>query len=328
MHRRRACEHAECSDIVSRYGVPRAADYFRLRQLGPRTMARRKSKRRLDPKPFIGIVTALIGIIVIGGLLQSVASGIGTAVGPIILLIAAAAVAYPVIRGILIANTRRSLFEKARSTTDKNIASLVRRRAQLVQSDAYGKPQTEKWVKEIDLFIERHFRPLLTPAERKALARHYNEVTRDIESRVEDSYRTQPVFQTFSNKMMPTEFERFCADQLQMAGWDARVTSATRDQGIDVLAEKAGYRIVIQCKLYSRPVGNKAVQEVTAAKGHERANFGIVVSNNRYTAAAEQLAATNGVFLLHYSDLSKLDEILGLGRSAGDSVYALGDTQA
>jgi hypothetical protein len=34
------------------------------------------------------------------------------------------------------------------------------------------------------------------------------------------------------------------------------------------------------------------------------------VTNNRYTSAAEQLAATNGIFLLHYRDLRNLDAIL------------------
>ena len=42
----------------------------------------------------------------------------------------------------------------------------------------------------------------------------------------------------------------------------------------------------------------------------ERADFGIVVSNNRYTDSAEQLAATNRILLLHYRDLQNLDEIL------------------
>jgi restriction system protein len=62
-------------------------------------------------------------------------------------------------------------------------------------------------------------------------------------------------------------------------------------------------------------VGNKAVQEVTAAKNHERADYAAVVTNNRYTLPAEQLAATNGVLLLHYADLARLDEILAEVRS-------------
>ena len=83
-----------------------------------------------------------------------------------------------------------------------------------------------------------------------------------------------------------------------------------RDQGVDVVAEKGSIRVVVQCKLYARPVGNKSVQEVAAARAHEQASYGLVVTNNRYTTAAEQLAATNGILLLHYRDLHNLDDIL------------------
>jgi hypothetical protein len=37
-----------------------------------------------------------------------------------------------------------------------------------------------------------------------------------------------------------------------------------------------------------------------------------VVSNTKYTKAAEELASTNKVFLLHYSDLCRLENIIGL----------------
>src|ERR1700730_11505635 len=71
------------------------------------------------------------------------------------------------------------------------------------------------------------------------------------------------------------------------------VVGSLRDQGVDVVAEKNGIRLVLQCKLYSRPVGNKAVQEAAAARAHEAADYGVVVSNNRYTQDAQQLASTN-----------------------------------
>jgi restriction system protein len=69
----------------------------------------------------------------------------------------------------------------------------------------------------------------------------------------------------------------------------------------DIIAERDGKRIVVQCKFYSKPVGNKAVQEA-AARLHERA-VAIVVSNAAYTKAARQLAGTTGVILLHHDDL-------------------------
>jgi Restriction endonuclease len=133
----------------------------------------------------------------------------------------------------------------------------------------------------------------------------------------------QPPFQTFSDEMKPAEFEAFCAEELRRAGWDARVTMQSRDQGVDVVAEKNHVRVVIQCKLYARPVGNKSVQEAAAGKAHEQADYGIVVTNNRYTLAAEQLAATNGVLLLHYRDLQNLEGILSQKRGPFTQRYVM-----
>src|SRR5260370_281574 len=67
---------------------------------------------------------------------------------------------------------------------------------------------------------------------------------------------------------------------------------------------------VVHCKLYSSPVGIKAVQEIAAGQLHEQANYGIVVSNQRFTAAAVQMAATNSVLLLHHDDLRRIDQLL------------------
>jgi restriction system protein len=203
----------------------------------------------------------------------------------------------------------RSLRRKANSVTEQQLAALVRRRAQLVQSDAYGKPKMENWEKEIRGFISRHVQPSLTPDEQAALPEHTAALAMHIESIVQAAAKDQP-FQTFADNMKPAEFETYCAGELRRAGWDARVTMQSRDQGVDVIAEKNRVRVVLQCKLYASPVGNKAVQEVAAGKAHEQAHYGIVVTNNRYTSGAEQLAATNGVLLLHYRDLQNLENIL------------------
>jgi restriction system protein len=115
----------------------------------------------------------------------------------------------------------------------------------------------------------------------------------------------------FSDNMKPRDYEHLCADLLREAGWNARVTTHSRDFGVDVIAEKPDQRIVVQCKLYSSPVGLKAVQEIAAGKVHELAKHAIVVSNQRFTTAAAQIAATNGVLLLHHDDLKRIDQLLG-----------------
>lgn len=110
----------------------------------------------------------------------------------------------------------------------------------------------------------------------------------------------------------PVQFEHYCADLLNSSGWNARVTQASGDQGIDVIAMYGNVKAVLQCKKYSQPVGNAAVQEVIAGKAFEQAHVAAVVSNATYTPSAKQLASTTGVHLLHFSGLQQFAERLGL----------------
>jgi restriction system protein len=235
---------------------------------------------------------------------------VGSAIALTFLSACFAAIAYQSARILWRTRARRRLLGKVNAVINQQVASLVRRRAQLVKLDAYGKPQMEKWIREVDYFIMNHIAPSLTPMEQGILARERAAITNLLASRVEAATQAQPAFQAFCDDMTPAEFEVFCAEELRRGGWDARVTMQSRDQGVDVVAEKDGARVVLQCKLYARPVGNKSVQEVAAARAHEHANYGVVVTNNGYTLAAEQLATTNGVLLLHYLDLRNLDDIL------------------
>jgi restriction system protein len=114
----------------------------------------------------------------------------------------------------------------------------------------------------------------------------------------------------FRDGMSPEEFEHYCAALLRRARWRADVTQASGDQGVDIVAEKRGLRIVVQCKMYSKPVGNRAVQEIVAGIAHEEAQRGVVVTTVGYTSAAEALAASNNVLLLHHSQLHRIDRLL------------------
>jgi hypothetical protein len=198
----------------------------------------------------------------------------------------------------------------------QHLPALVRRREQLVTKDAYGKPRLEDWAKEIEYFIEEHIKPFLTASEESAFMRERSGFASAIAAKVEQEREAHPAFLTFSDDMTGNEFETYCAEELRRGGWNARVTMRSRDQGVDVVAEKQGVRVVLQCKLYSRAVGNKAVQEAAAGRAHEQADYGIVVSNNRYTHDAEQLASTNSILLIHYRDLRTLDDIIGMKASS------------
>ena len=205
---------------------------------------------------------------------------------------------------------QRSLLKKVYVATQEHLAALARKRMQLVQPDAYGNQKLEKWTEEIRYFLFEHLGPSLSLEEQSILPENFAALMLTIDHVIQGATLDHPSFRAFSDDMSPAEFEGFCAEELRQAGWNARVTLQSRDQGVDVVADKNHVRVVLQCKLYTGPVGNKAVQEAAAGRTHERADYGVVVTNNRYTSAAEQLAATNGVLLLHYRDLRSLDAML------------------
>jgi hypothetical protein len=289
-------------------------------------MARRRNG--INPKAMASLILTLVVLAVAVQVVKDIGRGADSVIIRVVLAIAIIGIIYLSVRIIWQANARRNaahqheatLAETSRlrelmlaqvySIIKEKMPSLKTRRVQLMQKDAYGQVQLGRWTKEIDYFIDSQIIPALTPDLRSSLAGNHATIAATIEALVESESQLDPAFQTFSDRMTPSAFEVFCAEELRRVGWDARVTLQSRDQGVDVIAEKSGRRVVLQCKLYARPVGNKSVQEAAAGRAHERADFGVVVSNNRYTAAAEQLASTNGILLLHYRDLRRLDEVI------------------
>lgn len=106
--------------------------------------------------------------------------------------------------------------------------------------------------------------------------------------------------------MSPTDYERYCAAELVAAGWDARVVAGSGDQGVDIVACRSGITAVFQCKLYSRPLSNKAIQEVHAGRLFHNAAMAAVVSNAGFSPGARMAAEQTGVHLLHHSQLRTL----------------------
>jgi restriction system protein len=108
-------------------------------------------------------------------------------------------------------------------------------------------------------------------------------------------------------EMSGVDYEKHCADLLEAAGWSVSDTAVTGDQGVDLIATKNNARVCIQCKRYSSPVGNKAVQEVTAGMTHWNGTHAVVVSNAEFTRAAKRLAESTGVVLIAETELANLE---------------------
>lgn len=194
----------------------------------------------------------------------------------------------------------------------EHIGTLGREYAMLVRRDRYGVEDRTEWIRERDYFVAKVLCPQAGFGSSSAAdtAKRMVDKAAALQAATLDDVR-------FSENMQPSEFERWCAQELERVGWRVTLTKATGDQGADVIAEKGLTRIVIQCKLYSSPVGNGAVQETFSAQRHYRADASAVVTNAGYTRAAEALAATTKVYLLHHSQLTFIDELLGMPKVVG-----------
>lgn len=112
------------------------------------------------------------------------------------------------------------------------------------------------------------------------------------------------------NQIMPViistgeEFEQFLCDRINARdGMECEKTKASGDQGVDLIVRVADKKIAIQCKLYSEPVGNSAVQEVVAGRIMYKCDLGCVVTNSTFTNSAKELASATKVELLSYKDI-------------------------
>lgn len=95
------------------------------------------------------------------------------------------------------------------------------------------------------------------------------------------------------DRMSGVEFEEFVAAQLRTVGWGVTHTASTGDYGVDLIAEKDGIVMAVQCKRQAKAVGVAAVQQVVSGALQHRCGQTVVVTNQAFTKAARQLAATH-----------------------------------
>ncbi|MFG5120485.1 restriction endonuclease [Methylorubrum sp. POS3] len=198
--------------------------------------------------------------------------------------------------------------DKIASLTDlvqEHASTLARKHMISVKKDDYGIEDRSAWTAEVDYFINKVVTPKLgqlDPNHRQLLIGLINEAA----SAGADKFRAARQVECLT----PLEFELWCSQVLKELGWQVRTTKTTGDQGADIVAEKDGKSLVIQCKLYSAPVGNKAVQEAYSAQRHYAARASAVVTNAGFTRSAQELAASTGVILMHHSQLETVDDLL------------------
>lgn len=218
------------------------------------------------------------------------------------------------------------LYLAIRAVVQRHVHTLALEQRKRLVPDKYGVVDSASWDSEVDAFIDRVAWPHLTKTvPPRQLARSQALMIRNVLRRMPYADRANVLRATVravieaelaaheatsaparpsTTYSSPAELEAWCASTLRECGWTAQVMGGSGDQGVDVRASIQGTVLVVQCKLYSQPVGNGAVQEVFAGKAFYRADYAAVLSTAGFTKAARAVAAQTGVHLLTPDELA------------------------
>jgi len=105
--------------------------------------------------------------------------------------------------------------------------------------------------------------------------------------------------------MSGVEFELALRQLFEKKGWKVQLTSRSGDFGADLVMRREGKVVVVQAKRWAKPIGLKAVQEITAARDFYKADEAWVVTTSTFTQAAIKQAKASKVRLQDRTSLKK-----------------------
>jgi restriction system protein len=105
------------------------------------------------------------------------------------------------------------------------------------------------------------------------------------------------------DKMTGVEFEQYIGKLLDSQGYSVNFTPGSGDWGIDIVAKRKDKLYGVQIKRSNNPVTLEAVQEVVGGLKTYYCTDSMVVTNSRFTRAAEKLADVHGTQLVDRNKL-------------------------
>lgn len=199
---------------------------------------------------------------------------------------------------------------------ERHRSELISYYRQSIRPHPFGGEDASLWRRHIESFLDAQVVPALSAASVR--------LTRELGAHLADyvdgwirseSARAGTIQSIDPAKLTGLEYEQYCALILADGGWIVRQTPVTGDHGADIIAEKDGRRLAVQCKLYAQPVGNKAVQEVHSARSLYHCDYACVVASSDFTKQAQREAHAHGIQLLHHTRLASF--AVGLSKQMG-----------
>lgn len=122
------------------------------------------------------------------------------------------------------------------------------------------------------------------------------------------------------SSMDPLAFEELVRQLLETMGYQARLTKASHDGGVDIEAYNpqpiVGGKIVVQCKRYSGVVGASYIRDLAGVVQHEGATKGILITTSHFSPDAQSFARGKPLELIDGPQLGALLDQHGLALPA------------
>lgn len=125
-----------------------------------------------------------------------------------------------------------------------------------------------------------------------------------MEIKKEIAYLNSQVNEKWWFDLSPKEFENEVALWFNRQGYIAKTTTYVGDGGVDVVLEKQGEKIYVQCKHYNSPVGVAVLRELFGVVKSDNVSAGILVCLVNPTKGAQDFAQNNGIRVITAKELA------------------------
>ena len=119
------------------------------------------------------------------------------------------------------------------------------------------------------------------------------------------------------------DFEKQVHALLKKMGFEAEITKASGDGGIDIIAHSkehiTGGKYIIQCKDWSKPVGEPPIRDLYGVVAAEKANKGILITTSTFTSPAIKFAEDKPLELIDGTKFNGLLTKYGIAKMSDSS---------
>ena len=159
----------------------------------------------------------------------------------------------------------------------------------------------------VDSILQRTLpwpKPIQASADCGAIVKYLEAMKRFYYLKLEQLIKARSATAAFWFQLDGRRFELEFAALLSRNGYSTRVTNASNDGGIDIIASKYGNRVIISCKNWNRPVGPAPIRELQGVRYSTSDAW--VVCPAGFSDAAKAFAKKCDIRLLDIKDILKL----------------------